>query len=212
MVQALAVAGLAAAAGAAQATITVYTSLAEFTAALTGPSATDTFSDIPVNFQALLSPVLRTVGPFTYEARVTGNLFAAGTSANPALSTNTATDPMTFTAFTGMVNAFGGNFYGTDMSGGFQSGAMTLVATDATGATSTQTIALATTDSFLGFVSTTGLLTSVVLTSIQPAAGGFLWPTADNVILAAVPEPETYALMLAGLGLVGFMARRRHAA
>jgi len=27
--------------------------------------------------------------------------------------------------------------------------------------------------------------------------------------LAPVPEPETYALMLAGLGLVGFMARRR---
>jgi len=29
--------------------------------------------------------------------------------------------------------------------------------------------------------------------------------------LAPVPEPETYALMLAGLGLLGFMARRRRA-
>jgi len=36
----------------------------------------------------------------------------------------------------------------------------------------------------------------------------------DNVtfgIAAAVPEPETYALMLAGLGLVGFAVRRRAA-
>jgi hypothetical protein len=30
-----------------------------------------------------------------------------------------------------------------------------------------------------------------------------------NLSVAAVPEPETYALMLAGLGLVGFVARRR---
>lgn len=29
------------------------------------------------------------------------------------------------------------------------------------------------------------------------------------LLLSAVPEPETYALMLAGLGLVGFMARGR---
>jgi hypothetical protein len=31
----------------------------------------------------------------------------------------------------------------------------------------------------------------------------------DNVSLTAVPEPGTYALMLAGLGVVGFAARRR---
>jgi len=35
----------------------------------------------------------------------------------------------------------------------------------------------------------------------------------DNVSLtAAVPEPETYAMLLAGLGLVGVVARRRKAA
>ena len=33
----------------------------------------------------------------------------------------------------------------------------------------------------------------------------------ESPSVAPVPEPETYALMLAGLGLVGFMARRRKA-
>ena len=35
--------------------------------------------------------------------------------------------------------------------------------------------------------------------------GGYI----GNVAVAAVPEPETYAMLLAGLGLVGAVARRR---
>lgn len=31
----------------------------------------------------------------------------------------------------------------------------------------------------------------------------------DNVSVTVVPEPETYAMMIAGLGLLGFVARRR---
>jgi len=40
------------------------------------------------------------------------------------------------------------------------------------------------------------------------------WVVVDNIttdnITTAVPEPETYAMMLAGLGLMGFIARRRN--
>lgn len=41
---------------------------------------------------------------------------------------------------------------------------------------------------------------------------GAVQPTNSNLafqIKAAVPEPETYAMLLAGLGLLGFVARRR---
>ena len=31
----------------------------------------------------------------------------------------------------------------------------------------------------------------------------------DNIVLSAIPEPETYAMLVAGLGLLGFVARRR---
>lgn len=40
--------------------------------------------------------------------------------------------------------------------------------------------------------------------------GNYLGAQNGAVNLGAVPEPETYAMLLAGLGLVGFVARRRN--
>jgi hypothetical protein len=42
----------------------------------------------------------------------------------------------------------------------------------------------------------------------NPSAGAFLSPSLDPA--APVPEPETYAMLLAGLGLLGGMTRRQH--
>ena len=67
-------------------------------------------------------------------------------------------------------------------------------------------------------ISATGLTTTMLVTD---TAGYALIPgvlhaykvsAADlGAYIAPVPEPETYAMLLAGLGLVGFMARRRNA-
>ena len=59
-----------------------------------------------------------------------------------------------------------------------------------------------------------GLLTgsdTVSLVYATPGVGeGFAINYSElDVRVAAIPEPETYAMLLAGLGLLGFAARRR---
>lgn len=44
--------------------------------------------------------------------------------------------------------------------------------------------------------------------ALNPDLDSFAWAVRDGDV-AAIPEASTYSMMLAGLGLVGFMARRR---
>jgi hypothetical protein len=84
-----------------------------------------------------------------------------------------------------------------------------ITATDA-GGTVSQTIVDATRFSFLGFVSDSAI-TSLTVSAVQPSSG-FVWPAVNNLVLASVvPEPETYALLLAGLAGIGMLVRRRRA-
>jgi hypothetical protein len=58
-----------------------------------------------------------------------------------------------------------------------------------------------------------GMMGAVCMTGTSIAGYGAIGTMSgvpySQTITAAVPEPETYAMMMAGLGLVGFMSRRR---
>lgn len=54
---------------------------------------------------------------------------------------------------------------------------------------------------------TTTNLISGASSTVYGGTGKF----STQVIISSVPEPETYAMILAGLGIVGFMSRRRKA-
>ena len=210
LIRPLTVAALFAVCGVSHAAITVFTTAASFAAATSAPGV-DTYAGFSVA-TSTPGPINRNAGAYTYDASTSvSDFFGAGTIANPSLSTDDNRASITFSNIAGDAMAIGGNFYGTDVLGNLIAGAVTIVANDSFGAQSTQTITSATVSSFLGFLST-GTISSLVVTAVQPSIVDELFPAVDNLtiaISAPVPEPETYALMLTGLGVVGFVARRR---
>jgi len=53
------------------------------------------------------------------------------------------------------------------------------------------------------------LIDSISLTGVEGGTFADVQQVRIGGITAAIPEPETYALMMAGLGAIGFIARRR---
>jgi hypothetical protein len=56
----------------------------------------------------------------------------------------------------------------------------------------------------------TAIYTSSVSTFDSSTNGS--WSLSEHRVAAPIPEPETYAMMLAGLGVLGFMTRRKKSA
>lgn len=80
--------------------------------------------------------------------------------------------------------------------------------------TASVTAQLSLASSFTTFTSAHGLADFTGITSVTlSGVSGFAYVALDNInytaAIAPVPEPETYALMLGGLALVGWAARRR---
>jgi|GEM_PF-1121895 len=63
-----------------------------------------------------------------------------------------------------------------------------------------------------GSVDVIGHINSLHLDRFANPTGGAFLNSSTTSVLSLVPEPETYAMMLAGLGLISAIARRRRAA
>lgn len=201
------------AAGRARADMTVYSDQAAFLAAVSNPGV-NTYNDLTPD-QHYDGPLSRTAGAFSYSAAARNGFDPAGSASDVWLSTDTSVDTITFSNFSAGVQAVGGFFFGSNISGNFLAGQSITVATTDSSGTTTETLTDTTTSTFLGFVSN-GPILSLTVVAVQ--SGGTVWPTVNDltmggaVNITAVPEPSGLALgAIAGLAGIGCAWRRRKA-
>jgi len=111
--------------------------------------------------------------------------------------------------FTNSVSLLAGNTYtlSFDLAGNARGGSETV---DVFFGTSSTTLVVNQSDPFQTYsLSFSAITSGVVSFGFQNQGGNNIGALLDNVTVAAVPEPDTYAMLLAGLGLMGYVARRR---
>lgn len=185
---------------AAQAAPTIYTNAAAFQAALKSTN-TENFEKVAAQYGNLV-----TTPNFTVAGSGVGIGGSGYTGGNALQYTTNVGTPLTFT-FSNAINAFGFDLYGlgtlgaTTLSVGYNGSTATLLS---------NYVGNNGYDGFFGFIDTTSSFKSLTLAN---TVSGDVY-VVDNVVsgtaLGAVPEPASWALMIAGFAMVGFAMRRRN--
>ena len=195
----------------ASATLVSYTSRTAFLSAL-AQVGVDTFDDLGPGVE-LPTGLARSAGSFSYVANAgpASDFFTASDNGTDIwLSTNVATDTVTFSGFSSGVQAIGAFFFASDIAGNSTSASSIGVTASDTDGSLAVSLLTPTTASFLGFISSGTLSSLAVTLGNQPGA----WPTVNNVTLGAavvpvaVPEPPITALMICGFTAL-FVWRRK---